>query len=108
MQPFHPQLSEPLEIPLGPPRVGIKRSELPPLQPLAIIHIPQFHVGYHQHPASMLANSRNPIQAGLLFLLCCFLHLNIVIYPANLSDNIMLDEQKNVKKGQHNGEKQKG
>ena len=75
----------------GPPRVGIKRRNLPPLQLLAIIHILHLRVIYHQYLTSMITHSRSAIQEGFLLFLCCFLHFNIITYPTKLSANIMLN-----------------
>jgi len=65
---FHPQFFEHLEIPCGPPRVGIKRSDLSPLQLLAIIHILHPHIVYHQDLTPMIANSRSLYKQ----VFCCF------------------------------------
>ncbi len=82
------KLFEHLEIPRGPIRIGIKRSDWSPFRLLAIIHIPHLSVVYHQYLTPMIANGRSAMQE----VFCCFmlfLHYSITFHPAKLSDNIM-------------------
>ena len=60
------------------------------IQLLAINYILHRRVVYYQYLTPMIANSHGAIQAGFLLFLYRFLHYNITIYPAKLSDNIML------------------
>lgn len=87
---FHPELFEDLEVPRRPPRVRIKRCNLPTLQLLASLHILRLRVVYHQYLTSILSNNRSPTQEDFLLFLCCFLHFIIIIYRRKVSDNIML------------------
>jgi hypothetical protein len=80
---------EHLEIPRGPPGVGIVWSDPAPFGLLAILPILHLRIIYHRYLTPLIAHNICPIQDDLLIIFCCFFLFIISKCPTKGLANIM-------------------